>query len=177
MAGFENNVLVAKNVNFDDAGPKPHLGIITTDGQLLIGSTITPYLQAGVITSPLGTLSVGYSAPNLTLDVAVEVFTWSDQPTDFAAIAGNGYFVTGGATATLPASPIQGNTISFVVDTASQLTITANTGQKIRIGKVISALAGIAQNNSQGDAITLVYRASDAVWFSLPGPQGTWSIT
>lgn len=70
MAGFENNVLVAKNVNFDDAGPKPHLGIMTTDGQLLIGSTTLPSIKAGTLTSPGGTVSIGYSAPNITLDVA-----------------------------------------------------------------------------------------------------------
>ena len=70
MSGFENDVMVAKNVNFDNTGPKPHLGIISTNGQLLIGSTIAPFIQAGVLTSPLGTITIGYSSPNITLDLS-----------------------------------------------------------------------------------------------------------
>lgn len=47
-----------------------------TDGQLWIGSTASDrpndggHVRLGELTSPLGTLNIGYSAPNITLDVA-----------------------------------------------------------------------------------------------------------
>ena len=102
---------------------------------------------------------------------------WTDKATSFSAAAGNGYFVTATATATLPGSPAQGNVIAFEVDgVGSLLTITANTGQIIRLGKIVTASAGTAVNNFQGDAIVLVYRAADTSWQAIQS-VGTWSLT
>ncbi len=92
MAGFENNVLVAKNINFDEAGSKPHLGIINAAGKIPIGtgnSQPTPEILAGSLTSPLGTIAIGYSSPNITLDItgganAIETITG-----DSGSISGN----------------------------------------------------------------------------------------
>lgn len=71
MAGFENDVLLCSNVNFNPALPKPHTGLITTDGQLIIGSTALnaggTHLNIGVLTSPDGSITIGYSSPNITL--------------------------------------------------------------------------------------------------------------
>jgi hypothetical protein len=104
-------------------------------------------------------------------------FPWTDQSVSFSAVVSNGYFVTATATATLPASPAQGNTISFAVDSVSGiLTIQANTGQEIRIGKAVSALAGVALSNFDGDSVTLVFRASDSTWIATSS-VGTWSVT
>lgn len=72
MAGFENQVMLAKNVNFDFLSSPPHNGIITSDAQLLIGSVVsTPNiaLTAGTLTSPNNTLTIGYVYPNITLDL------------------------------------------------------------------------------------------------------------
>jgi len=69
-SGLENDVLVAANVNFNNTGAKPHTGIITTDGQLLIGSTAAPKIQAGTLTSTDSSITIGYSSPNITLQVA-----------------------------------------------------------------------------------------------------------
>lgn len=71
MSGFENDVLVAENVNFENEGRPPHYGVITANGQLLIGNAAYPYIRAGRVVSPNGTLSIGYSAPNITMDLAV----------------------------------------------------------------------------------------------------------
>ncbi len=68
MAGFENDVMVASNVNFNGAAPKPHLGIITTNGQLLIGSTASPNIRAGNITSTGGTVTVTNGSGNINLE-------------------------------------------------------------------------------------------------------------
>ncbi len=73
MGGFENDVMVAKNINFNGTAPKPHLGILNAAGKIPIGTgntSPTPEILGGNITSPLGTLSIGYSSPNITLDIA-----------------------------------------------------------------------------------------------------------
>lgn len=57
MPGLENDVLVAKNVNFDYTATPPHAGIITADGQLLIGASTEPFLRAGTLTSTGGTIA------------------------------------------------------------------------------------------------------------------------
>ena len=102
---------------------------------------------------------------------------WSDQSSNFNAAGGNGYFVTGTVTATRPSSPSEGATIMFAVDSTSVLTITANTGQYIRLGTAISASAGTCANNARGDSIELVFRSSDSVWLAVPGTQGIWTVT
>lgn len=69
MAGFENDVMVSKNLNFDLAAAKPHLGIINAAGKLPIGTgntSPTPEILAGKIVST--TLTVGYSSPNITIE-------------------------------------------------------------------------------------------------------------
>lgn len=73
MGGFSfingdpiGTVMNADNVSFDGT---PRTGVITTNGQLLVGSTALPHIKVGSITSPLGTLQVGYSSPNITLDL------------------------------------------------------------------------------------------------------------
>lgn len=74
MAGFENDVLVCENVNFNPGLPKPHPGTITTNGQLIIGTTALnaggTHLNIGNLTSPNASVNIGYSSPNITLQVA-----------------------------------------------------------------------------------------------------------
>jgi hypothetical protein len=103
---------------------------------------------------------------------------WTDEAISFNAAAGNGYFVTAAATATLPASPTQGTEIAFAVDNdAAILTIQANTGQIIRVGTAVSASAGTGVSNKNGDSIWLIFRSSDNSWIAVGAPQGTWTIT
>lgn len=146
-----------------------------TNGQLIIGSTGAQPVAAA-LTAGAG-ITITNTAGGITVSTSAFTGAWTDEGTNFAALADNGYFITSTVTATLPIVVSQGDLVQFVVDTASILTITANTGQKIRIGSVISATAGTAVNTSIGDSITLVYRSSDATWFSLGGAQGTWALT
>lgn len=133
-------------------------------------NNISPSTSGFVLTSN------GLAAQPTFQAIPFTPMTWTDESTSFAAAANNAYFVTNTATATLPASPSQGNTIAFSLDTTSILTITANTGQIIRIGKAVSAAAGTAKSNFQGDSVTLVYRASDTAWIAQD-VIGTWTVT
>jgi hypothetical protein len=58
----------ADNVNF--SGSNPTLGQVTSNGQLLIGSTFVPHIAVGTITSPDGSITPSYSSPNITLQVS-----------------------------------------------------------------------------------------------------------
>lgn len=116
---------------------------------------------------------------NVLITNTGSAFTWTDASGAFLAATLNGYFIIGTATATLPAVPLEGNTIKFIVDHASQvLTIQANAGQSIRIGNVInSSTGGTCASTLQGDAISLVYRSVGATWFAETGVQGSWTLS
>lgn len=127
-----------------------------TAGQVLTsnGATLDPTFQAATFTS-----------------------TWTDASGSFTATANQGYFLTAASTPTLPVTPGQGNIIEFVCDTASAVTITANSGQSIRIGAALSIVAGTAASTARGDSIRLVYRSTGATWFSVGAPEGIWTVT
>ena len=142
------------------------------------GTTSTGALQnvSGVGTSGQVLTSSGAGALPVWAN-SEGLSAWTDEATNFSAVAGNGYFITANATATMPASPSQGQTIAFAVDAAvTTLTITANTGQVIRIGAAVSASAGTATNNARGDSVTLVFRSADNAWIGI-SVIGTWTVT
>lgn len=72
MAGFENDVMISKNMNFDETSPKPHLGVINGIGKLPIGTGNTfptPEILGGNLISPDNSIAIGYASPNITLAV------------------------------------------------------------------------------------------------------------
>ena len=76
MAGFDNEVVYGKNADYtsvDNQNVLESNGLVT-NGQLWIGSTAvnagSTHINVGTLTSPGGTLNVGYSSPNITLDLA-----------------------------------------------------------------------------------------------------------
>lgn len=104
-------------------------------------------------------------------------FTWNDEAGAFSALANNGYFITGTATATLPASPSQGDTIKFFVDHPTEdLTIQASGTQIIRLGTLVSSAGGTSLSTAQGDSVELVYRDSNECWCAVAGFTGTWIL-
>lgn len=264
VTGLET-VTYTDNMSFDGTARG---GAMTTNGELWIGSTAGRHVKKGSLTSPLGTVTIGYSSPNITLDIsggstaidsiavqtgtspvlpdsnglltmngavvaagtnpvrtdgtgantlAVEVqisqalaaadatkiglsnfdsasfsvaatgyvtmaggggFTWSDVSGAFSPLKNNGYFITGTATGTLPASPAQGDTIKFFVDHASQLlTIDAPGTQIIRLGNQVTSAGGTFVSTAQGDSVELTYRTSDTCWCAIAGFSGTWNFT
>ena len=108
--------------------------------------------------------------------ISATTISWSEKNTNFAAGVNLGYFVIGNAIATLPATPVDGDTIYFIVDGPFLLTLQAAAGQTIKIGAATSAAAGIAKNTLNGDAITIVYRKSVTRWECL-NFIGNWAVT
>ena len=114
----------------------------------------------------------------LTIAVTNDGFTWNDRAVSFLAVPQNGYFCTATLTATLPATPIQGNTVIIYVDAASVVTVMANTGQSIQVGDEISVVGGVAVSSPDyiGSTLTLVYRTIDTTWHTI-SLIGSWSVT
>lgn len=76
IAGFDNDIGFSSNFDFSSTsgtGGSIANGL-QTNGQMWIGATAAnaggTHINVGNITSPLGTLSIGYSSPNITLDLA-----------------------------------------------------------------------------------------------------------
>ncbi len=176
MAGFENDVMLATNVNFDTTAPKPHTGIITADGQLLIGASSTPFLRANTLTQGSG-ISIANGPGTITISTTGTGFTWEDKSVSYTAEVEKGYFINAALTALLPAAPTNGESVAFIVDVGSVLTIQANGGQAIRMGSTISQVNGTAKSTARGDSVELVYHSTGAVWINLSGATGGWNLT
>lgn len=168
-------------------------GIWTWDGTSTASTTALSqyYTVVGASTNTVENIAPGTSGYVLTSAGATSYpayaalpytqMPWSDKSSNFNAVSGNGYFITATCTAILPVPAANGAICSFAVDVAAgtgKLTITAGTGGYIRTGAQITATAasGGLVNNSIGDSITLIYRASDLVWLSV-SVIGTWSLT
>lgn len=111
------------------------------------------------------------------VSIIAGAFAWTDISGAFSPTVGNGYFITGTATATLPAAPSQGDTIQFFVDHASQLlTIQAFGAQIIRFANQVTAAGGTAVSTLRGDSVELVYRSSNTCWEAVDF-NGGWNLT
>jgi hypothetical protein len=69
MPGFDSgSTMYALNVDFTGNSLTAGTPQVTVNGQLLIGSGALPNIKVGTLTSPNGTIQIGYSSPNITLD-------------------------------------------------------------------------------------------------------------
>lgn len=75
MAGFDNDITYSNNADFSTAGATggSEANGLITNGQLWIGTTVLnvggTHVSVGNLISPGGTINIGYSAPNITLDL------------------------------------------------------------------------------------------------------------
>jgi hypothetical protein len=155
-------------------GGVPVITALASNGQLIIGSGSGAPIAA-TLTAGAG-ISITNAANSITIASTSAGFTWSETSGAFAAVKENGYFITATATATMPASPTEGDTIKFSVDTTNILTITANTGQTLRFSSAVSASAGTAVSTKQGDSVELTYKSTGTVWIAQ-NFVGNWVIT
>ena len=188
MGGFSNisnglgTVLNANNASFDGTIQG---GILSTNGQLWIGSTAlnvgNTNVNVGTITSPLGTITVGYSSPNITLDVALGGMVWTDVTTATQALSvENGYFTDrgGGVTYTLPATAVLGAIIK-IDGKLGITTVAQNAGQQIRFSSSLTTVGVIGSivGTNVGDCVTLRCSTAGAstVWV-VENSTGNWTI-
>lgn len=101
MAGFANDVVYANNGDFSIAGSAKGSATngLNTNGQLWIGTTAAnvggTHINVGTLTSPGGTISIGYSSPNITLDTsATKVSFFAYLSTTQNNVTGDGTIYT-----------------------------------------------------------------------------------
>jgi hypothetical protein len=150
MAGFDNDVLVAQNVNFDPTsllGPAqpPFLGQVTANGQLLIGSAAAPFLRANTltqgagisITNGPGTITIGLSGGGAGIDsIAVQTGTSPVVPDGTGLVTINGAVVAAG-TNPIRTNGTGPNTLAMQVQTSQALA--AGDATKIGLANFSSA--------------------------------------
>ncbi len=150
--------------------PAVPTSFVTDDGTAIPVANILNVLGGnGATTSGLGN--------TVTITVVTDGMPWIDEAVTFSAAAQTGYFCTGAITANLPATAglVNGSTVIIYVDSASAVTVQANTGQTIQVGSGQSSIAGTAISTAEGSVLTLVYRLADSEWHSI-SDQGTWIL-
>lgn len=165
MAGFANDICYANNADFSIAGSQKGSSAngLLTNGQMWIGTTATnaggTHINVGTLTSPDSSLTVGYSSPNITLQVAGGTTTGK-------TITGN----TGGALAPTagnwnilgPNSAITGYS---PYTTGSGSTLTCNMPGTVKW--VVNPTSGLGTHTTIADAITAASSGDDI--FITPG--------
>lgn len=101
MAGFENDVVFAKNADFTRADNQDVVeanGLIT-NGQLWVGSTALnaggTHINVGSLTSPSGTVGIGYATPDITLTTGPTLATTYTENSGSATPSGQNLNVLG----------------------------------------------------------------------------------
>lgn len=152
-------------------------GFVSVNGSGL-GETITG--DSGGALSPssgnwniLGRSGSKTSGSGSTLTVNSPPF--SQIGSSATSVLNSGEFVTAAVTRTLPATAglIDGDLVIYSCTTAGALVITANTGQTIRIGTLVSSSAGTATSTNIGDSVSLRFDATAISWRAV-SVIGTW---
>lgn len=180
MPGFDNEVVYARNVDFSNGYPVT--GQITTDGQLLIGSTAFPNIVAGFITSSDASITVtnGPGTIDITTLGGGAGITWSNIVANQTLVINNGYFCSGGGALSLalPAVSAVGDTIEIVLIGSASFTVTQGAGQSITLGSITTTpgVGGSLASTQQGDSIRMVCQTANLTWIIGAGSIGNLTI-
>ena len=177
MGGFSTitgnglgSVLNADNVSFDGTSQG---GVVTTNGQLLIGSTATPHIRVGSLTAGTGT-TITNGAGTITISASATVPTTFNTDSGTATPDLNVLKVFGGTG--IDTSGL-GNTVTIALDTSSVgQTITGDSGGALSPtagnwnivgGAALSAGTNAAITSGSGSTLT-VTAINTAKWIVDP---------
>lgn len=174
MAGFNNDVMYADNVDF--TGNASVSASVTADGQLLIGSTVAPNIRVGLLTSLGGSISITVGAGTINLETGATTPITFMADSGAAVPAGNILNVFG--TNSISTSGT-GNTLTITVANASAVVrgvasfdvtnFTVTGGNVVSNPITITAGAGITVVGSPvnlGGAVTISAAASVPTTFT-----------
>jgi hypothetical protein len=141
MPGFNNGVVWADNVRFDGSA---YPGQVTTDGQLLIGSTVAPNIRVSTLTAGPGVGIVNGSGSITISAGSVSGTAWSvvSSPSNpITLVSGDGYIPkgAGGVIFLLPAVAAVGDTFN-IAGYGNLWTVTQNVLQSITLGAKTSTV-------------------------------------
>lgn len=170
MAGFDND-----NVYFggiDTRGVKPVVNQMTTDGQLLIGSTATPNIKVGTLTAGTG-ISITNGSGSITINSTATAFTWSVVTVNASFTVNTGTVANkaGLLTMTLPATAAIGDIIEITgINTALGWQIAQNANQQIFFG-TSSTTIGVG-----GSVASTAIRDSLRMVCVVSGASTNWNV-
>ncbi len=191
MAGIKNDVFCGKNADFTQANaPTPtssESNGLVLNGNLWIGSTSTnvggTHINVGNITSPLSTLSIGYSSPNITIDVvggrrAIGAINTQTGISPVVADA-SGIITMNGATVAAGTNPVRtdgtgANTLALEVQISQAIATTDAT--KIGLCNFNSAQFSVDANGFVS-AITGAFKWNDVSGAFSPLPENGYFVT
>ena len=155
MPGFDNNVVYGGNVDF--SGNFVVTPQVTTNGQLLIGSTVAPNIRVGSLTGTDGSITVSAGAG--TLNVNATQATSAQK---------------GGVTLATNAETVAGTDTSKVV-TPSDLTakLGVQTANGLMIGEGTSSALSAMSAGSVGQIVRSSGAAVDPAWTTATFPATT----
>ena len=181
VAGAANSGAESSNIYINNIGVTSESNVLRigagtgTGGQQLSKAFVSGINGNTVSNAVMVTINTATDQLGVQAIPATGTITWTDEAVSFTAAVNNGYFTSGTITATLPASPTQGQVVAIAVDDTAITTIRANTGQIIRLANTASSTAGTATNTLQGDSMYLVYRSASSTWFST-STEGNWAL-
>jgi len=169
--GVPGTTMYADNVDFTGV---TRTNTITTNGQFLIGATTANaggnHINVGTLISPLGTITIGYSSPNVTLDLAggssaVERVALQTGTTPVVPLAGTLTF--SGAVVAAGTNPVRtdgtgANTMALEVQTSQALA--AADATKIGLSNFSSTGFGVAATGfvTLADSVPQLFTANTA---------------
>lgn len=196
MSGFENDVVFAKNADFsqlDNQAPVEANGL-ATNGQLWVGTTAVnaggTHINVGTVVSPDGSLTLGYTSPNITAIVAGGTTTGKtitgDSGGALSPTAGN-WNIFGG-TAAAGTSPVatSGAVSTLTVNVQTSQALAAADATKIGLSNFDStdfsvSATGFVELSTTGAGKTITGDSGGALsptannWNILGGPGVTTS--
>lgn len=141
MAGFANETVYGNNADFSIAGSNKGQAAngLQTNGQFWIGTTALnaggTHINVGSITSPTGSVSIGYSSPNITLDVIPSVgavglgISYSAGIFTVVSEDGTALSPTNFGTITLPNNTTAGQSVTLQITTPYTFTDGGSTNE------------------------------------------------
>ena len=160
MPGFDNNVVYSGNVDF--SGSTSVTKKITTDGQLLIGSTAAPNIKVGTLTSGTGIMVVNGSG-SITVNAKGGALTYN---TSYGSMTINNTYAPGSLPGvTLPAISPVGSAITLIAN--ANFSINQLAGQQIYFGSSATTL-GIAGNlisSSFACCVEMICLIANTTWY------------
>lgn len=161
MAGFNSvtgleSIVNADNASFDGT---ERGGAMTTNGEFWIGSTASPHVKKGTLTSPDSSLTIGYSSPNVTLEVTGGTTTGKT----ITGNTGGALLPTGGNWNILGNNSAQNGFASYATGIGSTLTMNSYGTAKW----VVNPTSGIGTHTTISSAIASA--VSGETIFITPG--------
>lgn len=170
MPGFSNitsdeSIMFADNASFDGTERD---GKLTTNGQLWIGSTVSPHVRKSSLSSTGNTITITTGSGTINLEAGASVPTTFNADSGSATPAANILTVTGGVGATTTGS---GSTLTIDVS-GGGLTWNEETGASVNA----AVNNGYITNNGGGVTVNLpgTFAVGDVI--RVAGKAGLWIV-